>query len=1597
MKNGKLRDAARRGVALLLSALTVAPFALFAHVARAAEVSPHSSTTNLVVWDWCTDMQNLGKKVNYDPGNPDDNTVYSRIMFYFDYDGDRYYFNCYPRGGEGTGYFSSYDENYVTLDEYARIGHSSHNAWNTDLYSFDHFITMGGERTPYISWAEEKGGYQSWRIWAANEDDTCSDYALMQVNDYENLDLRLNPGGVANPYTNYGADNKRFRTDGWIIDKHFVITSAGNYKTTHDKFVFWHWDNDDGGWSEALMPIKERNPKWYYSYNDATDTTAVPAEFKIYLGRQFKTATLTEDFTVREDQITTLGKPFFYIPKDMTIYVASGGVLSVDGMLLNDGNIVVEDGGLLIVKDNAKVMPFSKTDGDCGHITSYGSVVVESNALLCGGAMNGVRILGGGVVNYGAIVAEDMTISSNYAIENCRDDKLGTEGWVIAGESLTAEARINYIMDAVNQVEDHYVEPSKDFAHNASFSSAYSFAEKAVYGIPGNVRKSGVQAFGTPATPTISVFARSSPIHTYQPVFVDAQIDTVSLLMQDGKAVYTAEGKTYDVTNNLVAAYVSRGGKSRELLFTDKWAGGLDGAYVQFTPANATGSRLAINGNAESGASTLIWQTDDNNDKWWRIDKSSGTVDGKQIYNIRSVAGDIFGLYLAAGSEDGVARGDQAKLAAIGGRNTQWIFDDPSGSGYVRNAANSNLVLDVRGASGQNGTEVMVDHPNGGDNQKWRFFDPLSEELYASAASVGAAVEIRSFARSGYGIGGSGENLSLTKDLSQSVNRWTFSYIGTDSVDDTLMPYYQIINMENGRALTVKDGTFAQNQPLAVEDVRTENADAQYWYVRPQRSNYAIISRADSNFAITGDTSGSGVFIAGADGGGAQTWDLAGVTGLTAITEDRAAQLTQEEDPLDGKVFSMEPSHAKGMRLSATGASDRSPLDIQNSLILENQYWEFKRAGSVYVSGQKINYYTIRSLWADKYLDSTGTGQNGAKPWLYSYVEGNLNQQWIVKDAGDGYYYISPRNDASRCLICEAAGTSGGTSVTLYDNNKASEQKWQLVEEFRPVESGTFSLRPLHATNMEIRLQSRDSNDRTNVILYSAGADEYGRWTFVKMGEDDDHGTPKPFYKILNKVSGKAIDLSGYNADAAQPGKQLMQYSFDGYNDQLWYMEETYGGEDGAQYYFIANRANPDVCITVQNGGRSDNSAVILDTQNDRPYQKFKLEEEFQPVSLGVYEFGSPAAAQMRMDASDQSGSNMGVEELYRSLLMRMAGTDQPAANGTNIRLYHRYSENNKDNLDQQWRIMWRGNDVVNGERKAYYSIENVGSGRALDIGGHSAANANDNITLYDYDGYSDQHWYLQLNTDDTVTFLNRANPKLALETGTTTDGANVRVYTYSARETNQRWQLHPVICGIDGFPSAIPGNVAAWEAGIPFVEKEDKPVAAIMMNCAMRPEKNHDRLVEESISATSSANLYAYTAKKSNQCSVVPVGIDYFDGGGRVVYRILEASTYDDASGVFDKLDSREALSIYDANGGIGKTDTKAEFLDYTGTYDQMWYLEPVEGKKGVYYPIARGTFSGEKITLHPQDDYVDGVSTLYSNKLKGDEFQQWFFDGPK
>lgn len=159
---------ARRALSMLLaSALMLSLIVFTPPKAEALRVQPGqnmTTTTNLVIWDWIDDMQSIG--TDADVANPE--AKYSRIMFYQSVGGDRYYFNAAPDGGNDPGYYSSYAEDKIYLDSASRIGNSVHKEWNDDLKNFDHFVTMGGQRTPYIQYAGTKEGYHTWRFWVAN-------------------------------------------------------------------------------------------------------------------------------------------------------------------------------------------------------------------------------------------------------------------------------------------------------------------------------------------------------------------------------------------------------------------------------------------------------------------------------------------------------------------------------------------------------------------------------------------------------------------------------------------------------------------------------------------------------------------------------------------------------------------------------------------------------------------------------------------------------------------------------------------------------------------------------------------------------------------------------------------------------------------------------------------------------------------------------------------------------------------------------------------------------------------------------------------------------------------------------------------------------------------------------------------------------------------------------------------------------------------------------------------------------------------------------------------------------------------------------------
>ena len=136
MKNGKVKRFAHRALSMLLAVLTVIPAGVL--TALAADDTMKTTQTKLVVWDWIDDMQSIGYGADYNPASenwniPVGQTQYSRIMFYQNVGGDRYYFNAAPRGGTSDGYFSNYEEDKIYVDSTARVSNSANKEWNSDM------------------------------------------------------------------------------------------------------------------------------------------------------------------------------------------------------------------------------------------------------------------------------------------------------------------------------------------------------------------------------------------------------------------------------------------------------------------------------------------------------------------------------------------------------------------------------------------------------------------------------------------------------------------------------------------------------------------------------------------------------------------------------------------------------------------------------------------------------------------------------------------------------------------------------------------------------------------------------------------------------------------------------------------------------------------------------------------------------------------------------------------------------------------------------------------------------------------------------------------------------------------------------------------------------------------------------------------------------------------------------------------------------------------------------------------------------------------------------------------------------------------------
>lgn len=182
-------------------------------------------------------------------------------------------------------------------------------------------------------------------------------------------------------------------------------------------------------------------------FEDRKDFMNAQPGFDLYWGEPATISFCQLDFTVQKGQVQTFDGPIA-IGHDATITVEDGGVLACSDWIINNGTIVVKPGGTLLLQsyetanDQTRYGVISSMEDaagdDGGRIYCDGTIIVMPDCKLCCSGKYGLSLgEGSQVVNYGAIISENFSVSQGYTIENRGDTSYVFPGWGLSGSGST--------------------------------------------------------------------------------------------------------------------------------------------------------------------------------------------------------------------------------------------------------------------------------------------------------------------------------------------------------------------------------------------------------------------------------------------------------------------------------------------------------------------------------------------------------------------------------------------------------------------------------------------------------------------------------------------------------------------------------------------------------------------------------------------------------------------------------------------------------------------------------------------------------------------------------------------------------------------------------------------------------------------------------------------------------------------------------------------------------------------------------------------------------------------------------------------------------
>lgn len=702
----------------------------------------------------------------------------------------------------------------------------------------------------------------------------------------------------------------------------------------------------------------------------------------------------------------------------------------------------------------------------------------------------------------------------------------------------------------------------------------------------------------------------------------------------------------------------------------------------------------------------------------------------KSAYIITAVHSDkVFDVY--AGQRVNFANIQQ--YSYNGSIAQQWTIKETGDGYYNIISKDSNKYLDIYAGSTNNGANIQLYEGNGSIAQKFGFkkideakgTQTISDGIYNIKPKIdnNKSLQVE---------GKSTENNKRIQLANASISKsqnFIIKYLNNG--------YYSLTIELSNKSLDVP-GAEARNG-INIQQYTSNNTTAQQWIIKDAGEGYYyIISRCN------------GLYVDIPAGNASLGINMQLYTGNSSNAQkfkfEEVEELKSDKLNSDGVYYITSALSSNKVLTVSNGEYN----NFSNVNLWDKNDKEYQKFELVY--DQQLKTYTITALHSNKALDVYGGGQtNGTNVDQYQSNK-SIAQQWILKDAGNGYYYI-----ISKCnylyLDLYAGSTVNGTNIQMYESNNSNAQKFKFIEATtergtKTIENGTYNIVSKINDNKVLQVANQSVLNGENIQVYD-------KLKVINQTQSFEiQYLENGYYSIKGKKSGKALEVkNGYSVN----GTKIQQNNYGDTTIQQWMIKDA-----GDGYYYIISRCN-GLYVDIPGGSVSNNTEIQVYEGNNSLAQKFKFVEAKQELnrertlSDGVYNISTA---------------------LDNNKVLDIAGGDY--SNGANVQIW----DNSKV---QQQKFQLKYN-----ESGKYYEIKSASSGKVLDVYNNGKTDYS-NVWQYQSNGSEAQKWILQ-DAGNGYYYIVAMNSNLYLDVfaGRTSNGTNIQVFEGNER-SSQKFKFNKV------------------------------------------------------------------------------------------------------------------------------------------------------------------------------------------------------------